>query len=175
MFIKNFKISASLLVLFSVAAGVLIFKIPSSIAANKSGTTHGDWKVACEKNTTTKKDVCFIQQSLSVTQDDKQVPLATYQFMYGEDKNLKLLEVLPQGILLQPGTSIIVGEKVLGNAKFTVCQNNTCLAVADVSKKDLDTILSGADVSIGMFNSEGKQTNLILSTKGLKEALNDIK
>lgn len=171
---KKIKASAFIITAVAVCAALYTFKAPNSEAANKAGKTYGDWKIACEKNQSTKKEVCFAQQSVSVTQDEKQVHIATYQFMYSGN-NLKLIEILPQGILLQPGTSIIAGDKIIGNAKFTVCQNNTCLAVADISKDDLSIILKSESVSIGMFNHDAKQANLVLSTKGLQEVLAEIK
>ncbi len=171
---KKIKTSAFVITSLALCAALYTFKAPSSVAANKSGKVIGDWKITCEQNKNAKKEICFAQQSISITQDNKQVPLATYQFMYN-DNNLKLIEILPQGILLQPGTSIIAGDKILANAKFTVCQNNTCVAVADISKNDLSTILKFESVSLGMFNSDAKQANLAFSTKGLKEVLEEIK
>ncbi len=148
-------------------------KTSSEAAAEQK--VYGDWKLACQKSESAKKEVCALQQNITVKQDEKQVPVAAYEFTYTDKKDLKMIQVLPQGVLLQPGTSLIVGEKVIANAKFTVCQNGGCIAVADIAKEDLKLILSKDSVALGMFNSEGKQTDLLVSTKGLKEGLEALK
>ncbi len=148
---------------------------PATPAEAAEPKIYGDWKLACQKPEGAKKEICALQQSITVKQEDKQVPVATYEFTYTDDKALKMIQVLPQGVLLQPGTSLIVGDKVIANAKFTVCQNGGCIAVAEISKDDLKTILSKESVALGMFNNEGKQTDLLMSTKGLKEGLDALK
>lgn len=160
-----------------ICAGALFVLANPSVtnASNKSGKIFGDWKVVCEKPEKAKNEICFAQQVITAKQDDKTVPVASYQFSYDAKKNLRLAQVLPQGLLLQRGTSLIVGEKLIAPGKFTVCQNNTCIAISEISNSDLQAILAKESISVGMLNAEGKQLNLILSTKGLKEVLAEVK
>ena len=134
-----------------------------------------DWKVVCSKNNDTKKTSCVAQQIITVKQEEKDVPIATYQFMYGEKKELKLIQILPQGLLLSAGTSVIAADKILAPGKFTICQAQGCVAVSDVSKEDLAVILSAEKVSIAVLDANGKQANIVMSVKGLTEALEEIK
>ena len=101
------------------------------------------------------------------------MPLVTYQFSK-DKKDLKIVYLLPQGILLEPGVAIIAGEKILTKSNFKICQNNICVASGLVPSKDLKQILSIDVANVGIFNSEGKQVNLTMSTKGLKKALDSL-
>lgn len=141
----------------------------------KDGQLHGDWKINCAQNEGKSTTTCLAQQTISVKQDDKDVPVATYQFFYNDKKELKLLQLLPQGVFLQVGTNIIVGQKLIAPGKFTICQNAICIAAAEISNSDLQTITAATDVAVGFLNGDGKQVNLKLSTNGLKAALEVLK
>lgn len=154
-------------------------------AAIKAGQTFGDWSVACEKEG--KKDVCFLQQVLTSkeeakdSKDKKNEPkiqrVAEFRIGYfGGSKELKMIQILPFGTSLQAGTSVILSkDKLIAPGKFTTCQPFGCLAVADLTD-DIETLSNTKeDVFIGIITVEGKQVNIPLSTKGLKEGVDSLK
>lgn len=162
-------------ILSTILLSATLLSSSSSIAAEPKGKLYGDWKHTCEKLKDSKKTHCNIQQVISNKQDDKEVPIASYQFSYTDKKELKLLELLPHGILIQPGSSLIADKELLASGKFTFCQPAGCVAIADVSQGDLVNIYKAAEVSVVVMNTEGQQTGFPFSTKGLKEALAALK
>lgn len=165
-----------------IALIVMLGRTYEASAAPKAGQTFGDWSVICEKED--KKDVCFISQVLTSKEESKdkkteaQVQrVAEFRIGYfGGSKELKMIQVLPFGTSLQSGTSIIISkDKLIAPAKFTTCQPFGCLAVADL-KGEIDKLTSAqGDVFVGVITIEGKQINIPLSTKGLKEGIASLK
>lgn len=165
--INKFLISSALLATLASSS--------SAVAAPKlDGKVFGDWKISCTKDEKTKKSTCVAQQVLSTKQEDKNLAVATYQFFY-DKKDLRMVQTLPQGILLQPGTSIVADKKLVSKGAFTICANNTCLAAANVSADERRKIVGAKELSLAMFNAQGKQFNLVISNKGLKKALDAMK
>lgn len=141
-------------------------------AAPQEGQKFDDWIVACAKDD--KKQTCFLSQVLSSKDDPKQ-RIAEFRIGYFGDKALKMVQILPFGVNLQSGTSIISNEKLTAPGKFTTCQQFGCIAVTDLSKESVDLILSSETNYVGMISSEGKQMNIIMSNKGLKAGLEVLK
>jgi invasion protein IalB len=142
-------------------------------ASVKEGEKFDDWIVACEKDTN-KKQLCFLSQVLSSKEDTKH-KVAEFRIGYFGGKDLKMIQILPFGVNLQAGTSIISGKELLAPGKFTTCQSFGCIAVADLSKGDIENILLNAENSVGIISSDAKQTNILMSNKGLKEGLEALK
>jgi invasion protein IalB len=146
-------------------------------AAFKEGQKFDDWAVACIKDKDNKKkQICFLtQQVTSTNKDNKTEVLAVYQIGYFKDKTLSMVQLLPLGTNLVLGTSIISSDKLIAPGKYTTCTGANCYAVAEISDQDLNSILSSNTNSLGYMNAEGKQINLPISTKGLKEGLEALK
>ena len=157
-------------------------------AAVKAGQTFGDWSVACEKED--KKDVCFLSQLLTSQAEDKNSKdkkdskekpqiqrVAEFRIgYYGGSKELKMIQILPFGTNLQAGTSIILDkDKLIAPGKYTTCQPVGCFAVADLTDV-IDTLTSATEATfVGIITIDGKQVNIPLSTKGLKEGIASLK
>jgi len=142
-------------------------------AALKEGQKFDDWVVACEKDAK-KKQVCFLSQVLSSAEDPKQ-KVAEFRIARFDGKDIKMIQILPFGVNLQSGTSIISGKDLLSPGKFTTCQPFGCIAVADLTQGDLENIMTNETNAVGVIGADGKQTNIILSNKGLKEGLEALK
>ncbi len=173
---NKFKLYSFLFSAF--ASSALVYSLssaPISHASDKDGKVMGDWKITCTKGEKDKKSTCTALQAITVKQDDKDVTVATYQFLYNEKKELKLIQILPQGVLLQQGTKIMVDKKMIAPGKFTICQTGVCYAAVDVTNTDLQTLTSNEQAAVCFLNGEGKQVNINMSTKGLKDAINTIK
>lgn len=157
-----------------IALFVLIGRSPAVYAALKEGQKFEDWAVACELDAN-KKQSCFLVQALNSTEGDKTQQIAQYRIGYFGTKTIKMVQILPFGVALQPGTSIISGEKIIAPGKFTTCQPVGCIAALDLSKGDLDSIIANDQNFVGMISIEGKQMNVPLSNKGLKEGIASMK
>jgi len=142
--------------------------------AAKEGKKYGNWVVTCEKGKNQKN--CFLTQSLtSAAEDGKGAPqhFATFRIGYvNNSKDLQMIQVLPFGINLQSGSSIILSkDKLLAPGIFTTCQNFGCIAVAKISKKDLQAITKAKEAYVGVLSLDGRQINIKFDTKGLKEGV----
>ncbi|MCC8398579.1 MAG: invasion associated locus B family protein [Rickettsia endosymbiont of Labidopullus appendiculatus] len=153
---------------------------PSRVdAAVKEGQKFLDWAVNCT-TAADKKQVCFLSQTINSTKDDKQQVLAIYQVGYfgsGKTKILKMIQIIPPNVSIDPGTTLIISsKKLIAPGKYVNCTKDSCQALADISDNDLKTILSSNDnPSVGFMNSVGQQINLPFSTKGLEEGLKALK
>jgi invasion protein IalB len=168
----------------NILSAALILSFSSAVLAKTSAKdtkktsakekVFDDWRVSCSKDKSSKKEVCIALQSITTEKDKKQIQIATYQFVK-EKKDHRIVYVLPQSLLIQPGVAIIAGDKVLTKANFTICNNGVCVASGLVPSNDLKQILSQEAVSVAVFDSEGNQQNITMSTKGLKKALDSVK
>ena len=139
-----------------IGAGFFFGKSNIVQASVKEGQKFGDWAVACTKDEKDKQ-ICLLNQQSQITQDDKVEVLAAYQIGYvGDNKKLVMVQILPLGTLLQPGTAIISNEKLLAPGKFTNCSTQGCQALAEISEDDLKEILNANRSLIGYVNPEGK-------------------
>ena len=160
-----------------IVIGISFFwaKSHSVNAANIDGKIFGDWKISCPKSEK-KVAICFLTQRVTTTKDDKLQVLAIYQIGYfGKEKILKMVQILPLGINLQAGTSIINNDKLLALGKFTICTTIGCEAISAISDDDLQVILSNRNNFLGCMNGDGKQINLPFSVNGLKEGIEALK
>jgi invasion protein IalB len=158
---------------------VLFARTYNAHATMKEGEKFGDWIAGCEKGEKGKQ-VCFLSQVITSQneKDDKNPQhVATFRIGYfAKAKELKMLQILPFGTSLQAGTSIILGkDKLIAPGKFTTCQAFGCLAVADLTKQDVAALIDVTEAYVGLISIEGKQININLSTKGLKEGLEALK
>lgn len=153
---------------------VLISQSPAVYAALKEGQKFDDWAVACELDAN-KKQSCFLAQTLNSKEGEATQQIAQFRIGYFNTKSLKMVQLLPFGVALQPGTSIISGEKVIAPGKFTTCQPQGCIALLELSINDLDAITTNAQNFVGVISIEGKQMNIPISNKGLKEGIASMK
>lgn len=156
-----------------IGTGLFFGRMHLADASLKEGQKFDDWKVACVKGQDkSKKTICYLGQEVTITKDDKPQVLAMYQIgHFQDDKKLRMIQILPLGIALQPGTSLMIGEKLIAPGKFTTCTAVGCNAVAEISNEDFEAILSVEKPALIFMNLEGTQVSLPISSKGLKEGI----
>ena len=158
--------------LFIIGAGFVWGRDNILPKAPVNGEKFEDWVVSCIKKDDNTPEICFLSQQINLTQDDKTQTIASYQVGYfGNNKVLQIIQVLPLGLNVEAGTTIISAKKLIASGKFKVCLPENCQAIADLKSSDLDNIIKNSDNFVGIINAEGKQINLPISNKGLKEAL----
>ena len=161
-----------------ITAIFALTKLNTASADKKDGTKFEDWVVACTpKNDETKTpETCVLSQQINITKDDKQQPIALFQIGYlGPKKELQLVQVLPLGINIEAGTSIISSKKLIAPGKYKTCLENGCTAVASISDADLKALFANGENSVAFMNLKGEQITLPMSVKGLEKGLNYIK
>lgn len=177
--INNVKQAAFVIIgLAVVSAAFLISRSNNVQAAKKEGTKFDDWVVSCSPKEAAEgtEQICLLTQQISTEKDKNQEILAVYQMGYfGKEKTLKMLQILPLGVSLEAGTSIVSSKNLIAAGKFTTCTQAGCHAVANITNEDLKTILSNKENSVALMSAEGKQINLPFSTKGLQNGLDYLK
>ncbi len=156
----------------------ILMKHNSVEASSKNGKKFEDWTVQCNKvdDKENSQEVCLLTQQINVTQDDKQQPLALYQIGYiGPKRELKMIQMLPLGVRLDAGTSIVSSKNLIAPGKFTICNQSGCQAVADISDADLKTIVNNNENTVVFMNAESKTISMPMSIKGLEKGLNFLK
>jgi invasion protein IalB len=161
-----------------VSLAFMMTKSYSVEAAKKEGEKFDDWIVSCITKEPQEgvEQICLLNQQLNIEKDENKQVLALYQIGYfGKEKSLKMIQILPLGVGLEAGTSIVSSKNLIAPGKFTTCVQTGCNAVASISDEDLKTILANKENSVAFMNSEGQQINLPLSNKGLQNGLNYLK
>lgn len=162
-----------------IATALFTFaKLNHASATKVDGTMFQDWKVTCKPADEKAKtpETCLINQQVNSTVDGKQQPVALYQFGYfGPKKELQFIQLLPLGVRLDAGTSIVSSKKLIAPSKYITCTATGCEAAAPISDADLKTLLSNTENAVAFMGIDGQVSNLLLSTKGLSEALHYIK
>lgn len=161
----------------------------SNKGANTAATnnTFRDWVKSCAKDNNG-AEVCYLSQKVMAQKDQKgkkaddkkaatQVDtIAVYQIGYiGAEKKLRMVQILPLGVNLPSGTSIVSNKKLMAPGKYSVCINTGCQAIAEISETEIAEILAASDNRVAFMNAEGKQIDLPISVNGLKEGLEAIK
>lgn len=171
-------------------------KAPAANASNDANTaaanTFRDWVKSCVKDGSG-TEVCYLSQKVMAQKndakkdekgkkaDDKKAAaqmdtIAVYQIGYiGAEKKLRMVQILPLGVNLPSGTSIVSNKKLMAPGKYSVCINTGCQAIAEISETEIAEILASSDNRVAFMNAEGKQIDLPISVNGLKEGLEAIK
>lgn len=161
-----------------IAIAVFIGKSNNVHATKKEGTKFDDWVVACspKDEKTNTPELCLLTQQINLNQDDKTQVLAVYKVGYfGENKELKIIQMLPLGVSLVAGTSIVAEKELIISGKYTVCNQVGCQAVADISPEDLKKFVDNKETSVAFVNASGEVTSLPISSKGLEKGLDFLK
>lgn len=161
-------------------AVILLFSlfIENLVHANaKEGKKFGEWVVACNKNDK-KNKTCFLSFTLSSKSKDSKNEqfVANFKMGYfGKDKKLQMEQVLPFGINLPAGTTLVANKEAVARGTFLTCEAFGCIALTDLKDSDIATLEKDNGAFIGLFSSNGKQINFPLPTKGMKEGLAALK
>lgn len=179
MNVKNcFKKTLFVFAGLSLMAGGFLLGKPEGVnaASKEEPKKFGSWVLNCSTDAQKKQTCLLTQQINNNIKDKEQEILAIYNIGYfGQEKDLKIVEVVPANIQVAPGTSIVSGTKLIAPGKYVTCTAGSCQAVATISQSDLKTILANDNNSIALMNIEGKQINFPLSKDGLEEGVKALK
>jgi|GEM_PF-4218767 len=159
--------------LFLIVGTFVLYRV-ENVDASSAPKKYGAWTLNCTLNND-KKQLCFLSQQINNTEKDKeQEVLAIYHIGYfnqeQEEKELKILEIVPSNVQIPAGTVINSGEKRIAAGKYVNCTINGCQALAVITPNDLDLILSN-DNYVELITADGKQAKISFIKDGLKEGL----
>lgn len=159
--------------LFIIVGTFVLYRI-ENVDASTAPKKYGAWTLNCTTNNE-KKQLCVLSQQINNTVKDKEKEiLAIYHIGYfdgeQEEKELKLIEVVPPNVQIPSGTIISSGNKQIAAGKYVNCTINGCQAVVTITKDDIETILS-SDNQLVFITSDGKQAKIPFIKDGLKEGL----
>ncbi len=168
-------------VVFGLIIAAAIFAFTQSNIANaakKNGKKFGDWSVSCTKADAKTKtpQMCTLTQQINIEKDGKKSPYVIFQIGYlGEKKELKLIQIVPMGISIEAGTSIVSSKKLIAPGRYFTCLSSGCQAVALISDADLKTLFATKENSFVFMGIDGSNQTAPFSVKGLKKGLEYIK
>lgn len=172
---NSFKKGIFVIVGMAVIVGAFFLSKSSIVqATKKEGKQFDDWQVSCtpKDENSDAPQICFLTQQVMIGEEDKQQLLAVYQIGYfGENKDLKMIQILPLGISVEAGTSIVSSKNMVALGRYTTCTQAGCQAIANISEEELKKILATSENSVAFMNVEGKLINIPLSNKGLEKGL----
>lgn len=162
----------------AIIASIVLTKGSISHASAKDGQKYGDWTIKCanisEENKSTQK--CNAYTELKIKKDDKDITIATVVLDYNSDsKKLVMNQYLPQGLLLNPGTTLISAKTTFAKANYLTCNKGYCLAAVQLSDEDINKISTENKITVGVFNGEAKQMNFEFPNQGFQETVKAIK
>ncbi len=107
--------------------------------------------------------------SKKTCQTAKEAHLQTGQFMAAaqvierEGEPKKILQViLPPGLLLQPGTRVIIDQSQPEAGPFVICFTNGCMAHYEISLDFIDRLKKGQSLAIQAMNANMQAVNFLL-------------
>ncbi|MBP7190111.1 MAG: invasion associated locus B family protein [Rickettsiaceae bacterium] len=150
-----------------------MFLLPiSAFCSSENSQRIEDWTVSCKVKDG--KDVCSIFQILE-SNDEKRDKIATIKIHYSGENGLKMVEVLPFGVNIKSGSSIVCdGNKLVASGEFITCYDHGCVAHANLSKEDLEVIINSTNNHIRIVSMNGKVVDIPFSNKGLKLAVENL-
>lgn len=157
-----------------IIVGTFVLSRVENVDASTAPRKYGAWTLNCATNND-EKQLCVLSQQINNTAKDKEKEiLAIYHIGYfdgeQEEKELKLIEVIPPNVQIPNGTIINSGSKQLAAGKYVNCTINGCQAVATITKDDIGMILSN-DNQLVFITSDGKQAKILFIKDGLREGL----
>ncbi|NRB10717.1 MAG: invasion associated locus B family protein [Rickettsiaceae bacterium] len=165
--------------LIIISATFFFYKSNYAVAAKKSGKKFGDWTVVCaaQLKDSEESQQCFLMQYFfqkikDENNKEQNVHYATYQIGYNQDGAIVMIQVLPQGLAIEAGTSIVSSKDLIATGVFTTCDNNKCQARAIISEEDLKKIVANKQAGVAIMDfATGTQQVIPMHTDGLEKGL----
>lgn len=173
----------------AITFGAFYFAKPNVVeASKKNGKAFGSWTVSCstpqvaedaseeDKKAAEEATFCMLTHTVLAGEEDKKQPVAAFQFgYYGENKELRMVQILPLGVSIPAGTSIVSGDKLIARGVYSTCLNSGCQAIAPISDEDLKTIIENEKNAVAILGLDGNQINIEFDSKGLDKGLQFLK
>ncbi len=187
-----------------IASIAIISYCPISIGLDKSGIdknkkkspeatsqvtnvkTFQNWTYMCEpQNKDVKEKTCYVVQVVSLESVDEKTKkkisnkIADYKIGYFQNekgkKVVKLIENLPLGSLIPPGTGLINEKGELAKGAYAFCDKNGCVAISEINEDVVKKIATSEKTVVAFLGPDGKQINIPVAREGLDDAFKHLK
>ncbi|WP_029005821.1 invasion associated locus B family protein [Azorhizobium doebereinerae] len=138
---------------------------PQSVAVPGINTP---WTKVCGTDQGTKKEICMTTQDFTAETGQ---PLASAAIReVKDDPNKKFIVSVPVGMLLQPGTRVIIDQQPPLSLKYEICFPNGCFAGMDVNAEFVTKLKKAQNITVQALQMGGRTLNFILPAKDFAKA-----
>ncbi len=126
------------------------------------------WTKVCGKDPQAAKEICMITQDFTAETGQ---PLASAAIREVKDEPTKKFIVsVPVGMLLQPGTRVIIDQQPPLALKYEICFPNGCFAGMDVNADFVTKLKKAQNVTIQALQMGGRTLNFVMPAKDFAKA-----
>ena len=131
---------------------------PQAQQGGQPDLTYSFWTKVCRKGPEANaKQVCFLARDARV---ESGVPVAVVVLVEPEGEAKKLRVTLPLGVLLQPGTRVIIDNGQPLTGPYVICLPNGCMAEYDASDELITQMKSGQNLHVQGINGSRQPINI---------------
>ena len=131
--------------------------------------TQKDWTKVCGKDQTANKEVCYTTRDFSAEAGKPPVlALAVYDIKGDDTKIVRML--MPIGLMLRPGFRFVVDNGQTSEGSYEICFPNGCFAEAKVRTALVDSMKTGATMSVSVRNQGNNEVVFAVPLEGFGKA-----
>jgi invasion protein IalB len=153
---------------------------PNNLPAPEIISTHGDWKLQCEKQiqkdqTAAAKKQCGMIQTVQSEKNPKIGLSLVLVKSKQADKDVTMMRVLaPIGVFLPTGVALEIDGAAVGRVPFTTCLPQVCMAFAEAQAETLDKMKKGSTANFIIYQGPGQGIPMKISLSGFSAALDEL-
>lgn len=138
---------------------------PQSVAVPGINTP---WTKVCGTDQASKKEICMTTQDFTAETGQ---PLASAAIRETKDDPAKKFIVsVPVGMLLQPGTRVVIDKEQPLSLKYEICFPNGCFASMDVNADFVNKLKKAQNITIQALQMGGRTLNFVIPGKDFAKA-----
>src|SRR5215471_4305216 len=131
---------------------------PQAQQGGQPDLTYSFWTKVCQKGPEANaKQVCFLARDARV---ESGMPVAVVVLVEPEGEAKKLRVTLPLGVLLQPGTRVIIDNGQPLTGPYVICLPNGCMAEYEASDELITKMKSGQNLHVQGINGSRQPINI---------------
>src|SRR5215470_9360098 len=131
---------------------------PQAQQGGQPDLTYSFWTKVCQKGPEANaKQVCFLARDARV---ESGMPVAVVVLVEPEGEAKKLRVTLPLGVLLQPGTRVIIDNGQPLTGPYVICLPNGCMAEYDASDELITQMKSSQNLHVQGINGSRQPINI---------------
>jgi invasion protein IalB len=138
---------------------------PQSVAVPGINTP---WTKVCGTDQAANKQICMTTQDFTAETGQ---PLASAAIREMQDDPVKKFIVsVPIGMLIQPGTRVVIDKEAPLSLKYEICFPNGCFASMDVNAEFVTKLKKAQNITIQALQMGGRTLNFVLPAKDFAKA-----
>ncbi|GGF73313.1 hypothetical protein GCM10007301_36390 [Azorhizobium oxalatiphilum] len=138
---------------------------PQSVAVPGINTP---WTKVCGTDQASKKEICMTTQDFTAETGQPLASAAIREMK--DDPNKKFIVSVPVGMLLQPGTRVVIDKEQPMSLKYEICFPNGCFASLDVNADFVNKLKKSQNITIQALQMGGRTLNFVIPGKDFAKA-----